>query len=159
MADLTLDRASTIVDLALAHGRATECQPLTVAVLDPGGHLVALKRQDNSGILRVEIASGKAYGALGLGISSREIGGRGAPFLAALAAALFGALLSAGSLLIGWPNPREWWADLRPHRTGASFPPSSEWEGFIVGDMAAPEEILIDPRPAAGSGSDSGAGS
>ena len=41
--------------------------PLTVAVLDAGGHLVALEREDGSGIMRVEIAVGKAYGALGFG--------------------------------------------------------------------------------------------
>ena len=45
--------------------------PLTVAVLDPGGHLVVLKRQDGSGILRSDIAIGKAWGALGLGVSTR----------------------------------------------------------------------------------------
>lgn len=72
MASLTLEQASTIVDAALAEGRARSLQPLTVAVLDAGGHYVALKREDNSGILRVEIATGKAYGALGMGFGSRE---------------------------------------------------------------------------------------
>ena len=47
--------------------------PLTVVVLDAGGHVVALKRQDGSGILRVDIATGKAWGALGMGIPSRTI--------------------------------------------------------------------------------------
>jgi uncharacterized protein GlcG (DUF336 family) len=70
---VTLDEASRIVDEALAVGRAEGFMPLTVAVLDPGGHLVALKREDGSGILRVEIATGKAWGALGMGINSRTI--------------------------------------------------------------------------------------
>ena len=43
--------------------------PLTVAVLDVGGHIVLLKRQDGSGNLRADIAIGKAAGALGMGIS------------------------------------------------------------------------------------------
>jgi uncharacterized protein GlcG (DUF336 family) len=70
---LRLDQASAIVDAALAAGRRHGFQPLTVAVLDAGGHLVALKREDGSGILRVEVAVGKAYGALGLGVSGRAL--------------------------------------------------------------------------------------
>jgi uncharacterized protein GlcG (DUF336 family) len=76
MASLTLDQASTIVDVALKKGRETNCAPLTVAVLDAGGHLVAFKREDRSGILRFDIAFGKAWGALGMGFSSRTLGER-----------------------------------------------------------------------------------
>ena len=71
-----LAQASTIVDVALKKGRETNCAPLTVAVLDPGGHLVAFKREDRSGILRFDIAYGKAWGALGMGFGSRELGER-----------------------------------------------------------------------------------
>jgi len=70
---LTLDQASTIVDSALAAARTENMNPLTVVVFDAGGHLKALKREDGSGILRVEVASGKAYGALGMGLSSRKL--------------------------------------------------------------------------------------
>jgi uncharacterized protein GlcG (DUF336 family) len=73
MTKLTLALATTLVDAALAKGRAMKFEPLTVVVLDAGGHCVALKREDNSGILRVEIATGKAYGALGFGFGSREL--------------------------------------------------------------------------------------
>ncbi len=73
MSRLMLALAATIVDAALAKGRAMKFEPLTVVVLDAGGHCVALKREDNSGILRVEIATGKAYGALGFGFGSREL--------------------------------------------------------------------------------------
>ncbi len=48
-------------------------QPLAVAVLDGGGHLVAVRREDGCGILRVDIAIGKAWGALGMGFSSRKL--------------------------------------------------------------------------------------
>src|SRR5437773_33833 len=58
---VTLAQASTIVDVALKKGRETNCAPLTVAVLDAGGHLVAFKREDKSGILRFDIAYGKAW--------------------------------------------------------------------------------------------------
>jgi uncharacterized protein GlcG (DUF336 family) len=73
---LTLDQASTIVDRAIAKGREMKLKPLCVAVLDDGGHLKALKREDGAGILRPEIAIGKAWGSLGMGESSREIGQR-----------------------------------------------------------------------------------
>lgn len=72
MTTITLEQASSIIKAALAEGRARNLKPLTVAVLDPGGHYVALQREDNSGIIRVEIATGKAYGALGMGFGSRE---------------------------------------------------------------------------------------
>jgi uncharacterized protein GlcG (DUF336 family) len=70
---LTLAQASTIVDIALATARDMELVPMTVAVLDAGGHLVAFKREDRSGILRYDIAYGKAWGALGMGFGSRTL--------------------------------------------------------------------------------------
>jgi uncharacterized protein GlcG (DUF336 family) len=73
MTKLSLAAASIIVDMALAEGRAREYQPLTVAVLDAGGHLVALKREDKSSLLRPQIATAKAWGALGMGFGSREL--------------------------------------------------------------------------------------
>ena len=73
---VTLAQASTIVDTALKKGRETNCAQLTVAVLDAGGHLVAFKREDRSGILRFDIAYGKAWGALGMGFGTRELAER-----------------------------------------------------------------------------------
>src|SRR5438477_9889868 len=73
MLPLTLAQASTIVDVALRSGREHKFMPLSVAVLDAGGHLVAFKREDRSGILRFDIAFGKAWGALGMGFGSREL--------------------------------------------------------------------------------------
>src|ERR687897_3292585 len=75
---LTLAQAAAIVDTALNKGRETNCAPLTVAVLDAGGHLVAFKREDRSGILRFDIAFGKAWGALGMGLGSRTLAERAA---------------------------------------------------------------------------------
>ena len=101
---LPLSAASTIVDAALETARASGMAPLTVAVLDAGGHLVALKREDGSGILRVEIAIGKAWGALGMGQSSRAIRDRlhdSPAFLNALAAASGGRFVAVpGGVLI-----------------------------------------------------------
>ena len=89
MAALTLAQASTIVDAALKKGRELNLAPLTVVVLDSGGHAVALKREDQSGIMRVDIATGKAWGALGMGFGSRELFDRSTKqpmFITALAA-------------------------------------------------------------------------
>ena len=97
---LTLAHASTVVDAALSRGRAEGFAPLTVAVLDAGGHLLAMKREDASGIIRFEIAFGKAYGALGMGFGSREIANRatGNPsFIGALAVASGGRVIPAPS--------------------------------------------------------------
>ncbi|HYM03028.1 MAG TPA: heme-binding protein, partial [Stellaceae bacterium] len=87
MTSLTLAQASLIVDRALDHGRALKLKPLTVAVLDAGGHLVALKREDGSSLLRPQIAQGKAWGVLGMGFGGREFARRAAAapaFVAAL---------------------------------------------------------------------------
>ncbi|MEH2470670.1 uncharacterized protein GlcG (DUF336 family) [Nitrobacteraceae bacterium AZCC 2161] len=104
MTALTLHFAETLIDAALKKGRELKLAPLTVAVLDAGGHLVALKREDHSGILRVEIATGKAFGALGMGFDSRELGERSQKmpvFFNALAAASGGRMVPvAGGVLI-----------------------------------------------------------
>src|SRR5437762_1826512 len=73
---VTLAQASTIVDTGLKKGRETNCDPMPFAVLDAGGHLIAFKREDRSGILRFDIAYGKAWGALGMGFGSRELADR-----------------------------------------------------------------------------------
>ena len=48
---MPLATAERIADAALAAGREAGLLPLTVAVLDAGGTLVLLKRQDGSGVL------------------------------------------------------------------------------------------------------------
>ena len=70
---LPLGKANAIITEALALGRKASLLPLTVVVLDAGGKLVAMQSEDGSGLTRFDIAFGKAYGALGMGISSRLI--------------------------------------------------------------------------------------
>lgn len=70
---LSLDHASAIVIEALRLGRAASLLPLTVVAMDAGGKLIAVQSEDGSGLVRFDIAFGKAYGALGMGISSRLI--------------------------------------------------------------------------------------
>ena len=101
---LTLEQACIIIDKALEKGRGLGLKPLTVAVLDAGGHLTALKREDGSSLLRPEIAGGKAWGALGMGFGGREFARRAAGnpvFIQALSAASGGRIIPVpGGVLI-----------------------------------------------------------
>lgn len=70
---LKLEHARTIIATALAKGAQLGLKPLTIAVLDGGGALVALERSDGASRMRPEIAIGKANGAIALGMGSRSI--------------------------------------------------------------------------------------
>ncbi|MBD1574628.1 heme-binding protein [Vibrio sp. S17_S38] len=70
---LTLQQALNITQGAFEAGITLKTAPLTVAVLDSGGKLVSLQRQDGSSMLRPDIATAKAWGALALGCSSRKL--------------------------------------------------------------------------------------
>lgn len=74
MSRVALEQARTIIASALAKGVELGLKPLTVAVLDAGGHLIALERQDGASTMRPQIAIGKASTALALGVSSRAVG-------------------------------------------------------------------------------------
>ncbi len=101
---LSLSVAEIIVDEALRIGRELNLFPLSVVVLDAGGRIVSVKSEDGSGIMRFDVALGKAWGALGMGISSRLIRDRlsNRPvFQTALAAAADGKLIPVpGGVLI-----------------------------------------------------------
>ena len=99
MNELTLETASLIVDKALEKRKEMGFVPLTVAVLDAGGQIKVLKREDGSSLLRPEIAIGKAWGALGMGFGGRELARR-----ASNNPIFFGALsdMSGGRMV---PNP------------------------------------------------------
>lgn len=104
MASLTLDQANRIAAAALAKGRELALKPLCVAVLDAGGHLIALQREDGASNLRPQIAMGKASSALGLGVSSRVIGEMAAErptFIASLAGLSDAAIVpAAGGIIV-----------------------------------------------------------
>ena len=73
MAELTLDAARKILDAALAKGLEKKLKPLAVMVLDARGCIKASAAQDGTSLLRNEIAHGKAYGALAMGMGSRAL--------------------------------------------------------------------------------------
>ncbi|MBE8518592.1 heme-binding protein [Amycolatopsis sp. H6(2020)] len=105
---LTLDLALRMAATVLAEGERRGSAPLTVAVLDAGGHQVVLHRQDGAGIVRPQIAIGKAWGALGVGFSSRGIADAATRFPAffdALAVASDGRVIpAAGGVLLRTPG-------------------------------------------------------
>lgn len=102
--NMTLASAQSIIADALAAGQQHGFKPLTVVVLDAGGHVLAAARQDGASNNRFEIAQGKAYGALALGMGSRAIMERAeqqAYFIAAATAALGGRLIPVpGGVLV-----------------------------------------------------------
>ena len=77
---VTLVQAAHIVDETLAYARRHQFAPLTVAVLDTRGCVVALKMEDGSSLLRPEIAAGKAWSALGMGVGTRNLAARAQKF-------------------------------------------------------------------------------
>ena len=99
-----LETAKSITAGVRAAGRDHGLKPLTVVVLDAGGHVVSAEREDGSSNSRFEIAFGKAYGALALGMGSRSLMARAeqqAYFIAAAAAAIGGKLVPVpGGVLV-----------------------------------------------------------
>ena len=104
MADLTLSQANAIVAAALDASRRATYKPMAVVVLDAGGHLKAAQREDGASMFRVEVATGKAWAAIGMGAASRTLAERAKDnpnFFVALAATAHGRFLpQPGAVLI-----------------------------------------------------------
>jgi uncharacterized protein GlcG (DUF336 family) len=73
MAELNLDVARKILDAALAKGVEKKFKPLVITVLDARGAVKITAAQDGTSLMRAEIAHGKAYGALAMGMGSRAL--------------------------------------------------------------------------------------
>lgn len=73
MSVLTLKKANQIINGALATARHLNLAPLTVVVLDQNGFLKAMQREDGATILKQDIATAKAWGAVNMGMSSRSL--------------------------------------------------------------------------------------
>ena len=72
MTEITLEQANKIIEAAHQEGQQRKLSPLTVVVLDSGGHLKALSRADGASLMRPQIAMAKAW-AIGVGVSSRKL--------------------------------------------------------------------------------------
>jgi uncharacterized protein GlcG (DUF336 family) len=73
MSKLTLAEANKIIEAALAKAREMKVKPLAIAVLDESGHIRSVQRQDEASMFRVDVAIGKAWAAVGLGVASRTL--------------------------------------------------------------------------------------
>jgi len=104
MTGLTLAQANAIVTAALAAARQAGYLPMAVVVLDDAGHLKAAQREDGASMFRVDVASGKAWAAAGMGAASRVLAQRAKDnpnFFGALAATAQGRFLpQPGAVLI-----------------------------------------------------------
>ena len=69
MPDISLRKAKSIIRTALSKGKELGLKPLSVVVLDAGGHVIAFEREDGSAPGRFAIAHGKAYGSVMLGMA------------------------------------------------------------------------------------------
>ncbi len=76
MSRLTLAQANQIIAGALAHSKQKGFKPMGVVVLDDAGHLKAGQREDGASMFRIDVATGKAWGAIGMGASSRVLAQR-----------------------------------------------------------------------------------
>ena len=73
MPSLTLAQANKIVEVALAKAREMKIKPLAVAVLDQSGHVKSLQREDGASMFRCDVAMGKAWASVGMGVASRTL--------------------------------------------------------------------------------------
>jgi len=108
MTALTLTQANSIINAALERAKELGYLPMAVVVLDDAGHIMAVQRQDGASMFRVDVATGKAWGAVGMGVSSRVLGDRAKSnpnFFLSLAATSSGKFLpQPGAVLIKSPD-------------------------------------------------------
>jgi uncharacterized protein GlcG (DUF336 family) len=100
---ITLEQARAVIAGTLAAGHERGFKPLTVVVLDAGGHVTAVEREDGSSTKRFEIAHGKAHGAIAFGWGSRRTMGRAeefAPFVASATVAVGALVPVPGGVLV-----------------------------------------------------------
>ena len=135
MTSLTLDQANRIIGAALAASREAGYKPMGIAVLDDAGHLKAFAREDGASMFRFEVAQAKAWGAVGMGASSRVLGQRAKDnpnFFVSLAATAGGKFLpQTGAVLIKNADGQVLGA------VGASGGTGDEDEAICMGGVAA----------------------
>ena len=108
MAKLTLKQANTIIEKAFAKAAETKVKPLAVVVLDESGNIVSAQRQDGASMFRFDVGLGKAWGAVAMGCSSRNLAKRAKDnpdFMITLSATAKGKFLpQTGAVLIRSPE-------------------------------------------------------
>jgi uncharacterized protein GlcG (DUF336 family) len=101
---LTLDQANRIIAAALAKSKEAGYKPMGIVVLDESGNLKSAQREDGASMFRTDVATGKAWGAVGMGVSSRALAQRAKDnpnFFVTLAATAHGKFLpQTGAVVI-----------------------------------------------------------
>jgi uncharacterized protein GlcG (DUF336 family) len=148
MTALTLQQANQIIAGALAKSRENGYQPMGVAVLDAGGNLKAYASEDGASMFRFDIARGKAWGAVGMGVSSRVLAQRAKDnpnFFVALASAADGRFLpQPGAVLIKGADGQL----LGATKTRSSARPVCNRQAWSPADRAKLEGAVIRPARA-----------
>jgi uncharacterized protein GlcG (DUF336 family) len=67
MSMITLEQANRIIEAIFGRGRELACRPMSVIIVEPGAKVKAFQKEDDSAMMRFEMAYGKAYAALALG--------------------------------------------------------------------------------------------
>jgi uncharacterized protein GlcG (DUF336 family) len=142
MMELNLAKAQTAITAALAHAREKSLAPMAVVVLDARGVLKAFAAEDGTSLRRADIAIGKAYGALSMGVGSRTLGQRAEErplFIAAVTHAVGGSLIPvAGGVLVRGDDNSIIGA------IGASGDTSDNDEAVVLAGLAA-AGLIADP--------------
>jgi len=73
MQTLTLAVANEIIARSLDRSTALGYRPMAVVVVDAGGHIVSAQRQDGATMFRIDVARGKAWAAVAMGVRSRDL--------------------------------------------------------------------------------------
>lgn len=135
MSALTLAQANTLVAAALAASAQAGYAPMAVVVLDAAGHLKAAQREDGASMFRVDVATGKAWAAIGMGAASRTLAQRAKDnpvFFTSLATTANGRFLAqTGAVLVKDADGRVLGA------IGASGGTGDEDEAICIAGVAA----------------------
>jgi len=76
MSKLTLEQANRIIAAALAWSKKNGYKPMGVVVLDEAGHIKSAQREDGASMFRIDVATGKAWAAVGMGVATRVLAQR-----------------------------------------------------------------------------------
>lgn len=139
--NITLSQARAVIAGAFTHRESAGFKPLCVAVLDGGGNLVAFERQDGVANRRFDVAHGKAYGAISIGVNSRTLGEMAVErphFMNGVTASIGGALVPvAGGVIVVDAN------GIRIGAVGVSGDTSDNDEAAAVAGIRAAELIAF----------------
>ena len=101
---ISIEQATQLLNLAMSKASSSGFKPMGIVVLDASGHIKACAIEDGASMFRFDIAKAKAWGAIGMGVSSRALGQRAKDnpnFFVSLAATAHGQFLpQTGAVIV-----------------------------------------------------------